>query len=185
MKKLLLGIVCILLIFFIYIFTKNDKITYFSISDQNNNMIDKKVIKYLDNKNILDNYVIYQNSTNYRVIDLINDINDNKKIVYKNKEYTINNLLVKSELIILNIGHNDLIYCNLKNEDMYKYINEFVDDLDNLFLLIRDITKEKIILVFDYDLDEEYYEYLHERMKFKLDKYNVIITKKNEIMKYI
>ena len=185
MKKILLGVLCILFIFFIYIFTKNDKVTYPSISDQDNSTIDRKVIKYLNSKKAMDNYVIYKNNSNYRVIDLINDIKNNNKITYKSKEYTINNLLVKSELIVLSIGHNDLLYYTFKNDEMYKYINEFVNDLDELFSLMRDITKEKIVLIFDYKLDDDYYEYLYERMKVKLDKYNVIISEKNKLMKYI
>lgn len=185
MKKIIVVILCVILVFFIYIFTKDDKVLYFKVSDYTNNKYDEKVIDYLDNKKKLENYVIYKNLDNYRIVDLINDIKNNKEIKKDGKNYSINNLLVKSELIILDIGHNDFLYCKLKNNDMYDYINEILVDFDNLFNLIRKYTKENIIVVFDYNIEQEYKDYLYERLLLKADKYNIKIVLSDKIMKYV
>ena len=185
MKKIIVVIFCVILVFFIYIFTKDNKVLYFKISDYRYNNQDKKVINYLDNKNLLEDYVIYENLDNYRVIDLINDIKNNKKINYKNKKYNINNLLVKSELIVLDIGHSDFLYYQSKDNGMYDYINEILNDFENLFLLIRKYTKENIIIIFDYNIDIQYSNYLYERLEIKAEKYDISIIKKNKFLKYV
>ena len=185
MKKIIVVIFCVILVFFIYIFTKDNKVLYFKVSDYRYNNEDKRVINYLDNKNLLEDYVIYENLDNYRVIDLINDIKNNKKINYKNKKYNINNLLVKSELIVLDIGHSDFLYYQSKDNDMYDYINEILNDFENLFILIRKNTKENIIMIFDYNIDIEYRNYLYERLKIKAEKYNINVIKADKLLKYV
>ena len=185
MKKLIVVVFCIIVVFFIYAITKDKEILYFKVSDYQYKNSDKKVINYLDSKNLLEDYVIYHNINNYRVIDLINDIKNNKKIKYNNKEYNINNLLVKSELIVLNIGHNDFLYYQSKDDGMYDYINEILNDFENLFILIRKNTKENIIMIFDYNIDIEYRNYLYERLKIKAEKYNINVIKADKLLKYV
>ena len=185
MKKIIVVIFCVIAVFFIYIFTKDEEILYFKILDYQYNKEDRKVIKYLDNKKLLEDFVIFENINNYRVIDLINDIKNNTKINYMNKEYNINNLLVKSELIVLDIGHNDFLYYQSKDDGMYDYINEILNDFENLFILIRKNTKENIIMIFDYNIDIEYRNYLYERLKIKAEKYNINVIKADKLLKYV
>ena len=185
MKKILALLSCVFIVFFIYIVTRDNKTLYFKIADCNNNEIDNKVIKYLDNKDKLEKYILYRNMNNYRVIDLINDINNNREITYKGKNYTINNLLVKSELIVLNIGHNDIMYYSIKDVDMYSYINGLVKDIDKLFLLIREKSKENIVFLFDYELEKEYYDYFYTKLSIICKKYNIELKSTNKLLNYV
>lgn len=185
MKKILAFVSCVILIFFIYIFTRDKKTLYFKVADCNNNIVDNKVIKYLDSKDKLEKYILYRNMNNYRIIDLINDINNNREITYKGKNYTINNLLVKSELIVLNIGHNDIMYYSLKDADMYSYINGLAKDIDNLFFLIREKSKENIVFLFDYEIEKEYYDYFYDKLSIICEKYNINLLKKNKLLNYV
>ena len=74
-------------------------------------------------------------------MDLINDINYNKEFIYKNKNYTLNNLLIKANYMTISIGMDDLIY---RQEINYNYIDELIDDIEKLLVLIRKYNKDKI-----------------------------------------
>lgn len=78
--------------------------------------------------NIKGNYVYQYNNT--RLLDIINDIKNNIKI---NDRY-LQNILVKS----------DMIYLDLNNIDINK--NNFMD-INKLLETIRNYTKEKLIIV--------------------------------------
>ena len=149
MKKTTLLIVIFLLVFLIYFFNSNEKIYYLSIGDYLsygiNNFEDKNngysdILKNYYNKNLY-NYVNYSTVEDYRVMDLINDINYNKVITYNNKEYKLQNLLVKANKITISIGMNDLIY--RKNID-YDYVDSLLKDIDNLLNVVRKYNKDEI-----------------------------------------
>ena len=106
MKKILFILVCIFTIILIYFLKNDNQLFIFEISD--GSISNKKVINYLDSKNKLDEYVQYNNNDNYRLINLKNDINTNNKIKQNKDEYAINNLFIKSDYIVLNIGNQDI-----------------------------------------------------------------------------
>ena len=93
MKKIILIILMFILVFLIYYLNLDRKVYVLSIGDyvfDDNN----EIKNYLGKK--LEDNVIYSNDGDYRIIDLINDIKDNKKFNFNNKEYTINNALIKA-----------------------------------------------------------------------------------------
>ena len=138
MKKILFFSMVIIITFLIYYFNISNKIYYFSIDNYD---YSKNIEKSFKDK--LDNSVIY-NKEDYRVMDLMNDINNNKKINYNNKTYTFDNLLVKANYITISIGMDDLIY---KKEVDYKYIDELIFDIEKLLILIRKYNKDNIYLL--------------------------------------
>ena len=177
MKKtiLVIFIICLITIF-IYKNNLDNKLYYFNISDnkykyETYNELLKKDIKKLEK------YVNYENS-DYRVIDLINDIEDNINI----KDKTIQNILIKADIITLSIGNNELNYKmkTTKVVNFYNYIDELVNDIDKLFSLIRIYSKEKIFLLGFYTDNESYKEiisYLNIKLEDLCNKYKILFIK--------
>lgn len=180
MKKFLFTFLTFIVIFLIYYFNIDEKTYYSSIGDQlsyginNFNKVDNN---YSDNikeyyKDNLLNYVNYSSIDDYRVMDLINDINYNKTIVNNQKEYKLQNILIKSNYITLSIGMNDVLN---KNNISYEYIDELLKDIDNLFKLIRKYNKDRIDYLSFYNIinNNEIIEYANNKLQ-KLCKKNKI-----------
>ena len=174
MKKILLIIFILLLVFLIYYLNIDRKKYVLSIGDStilNNINLDEDIKKLYGKK--LEKYVLYGNDGDYRIIDLINDINNNKNFIYDSYKYTLDNVLIKADIIIVSIGMNDLKYN--KNNNNYDYIDEVINDLDKLFSIIRKYSKEKI-LVFNYYLDnDKLTRYVNSRLGKLVNKYKIDI----------
>lgn len=183
MKKILFLILCVLVVVFIYIININDKVIYFEVTDDF--IISDKSVKYLSSNNRLEDYIYYKNTNNYRLIDLFNDILNNREITYKNQKYTINNLFIKSRYIVLNVGHNDITYMTKSNLEPFNYLDVFVSEYEDILKSIRDISKEKIIVVFNYSINDKYNYYLYNKMRIICNKYDSILVYKSELYKLI
>lgn len=169
MKKL--KKVCILLIifgivFYIYILNNNKKIYYVSLGDslaagqspygQLGYGYSDYVANYLKENNLLEFYTKDFAKSGYRTTDIINDINNNKKIKINKKHEGIKTILRNSELVTLSIGANDIFYklgisnTNINVDDIpniYKYMDETINDLEKLIQLIKKYCKKNIILI--------------------------------------
>ena len=180
MKKTLFTIIIFIIVFLIYFFNKSEKIYYVSLGDylsfgiNNFNKVDNN---YSDNvkkyyNDILDNYVNYSTYDDYRVMDLLNDINYNKTITYNGKEYKMQNLLIKANLITISIGMNDLIY---KKNLNYDYADELILDIEKLLVLIRKYNKDEIYFLSLYNIinNKELIKYTNQKIES--------ICKKNKI----
>ena len=118
MKKLIYIGTIFFIVFLIYYFNASKKVYYVSIGDYLSygiNNFENLGNGYSDNlrkkySNNLGKYINYSSIDDYRVMDLINDINYNKEVIYKNKKYKLQNLLIKANIITISIGMNDLIY---------------------------------------------------------------------------
>lgn len=192
MKKIIFTILVFLVIFLIYYFNINKNIYYVSIGDflskgiNNFNNIENN---YGDNiksyyKGKLSNYVNYSNIDDYRVMDLINDINYNKSITYDNKDYKLQNILIKANYIILSIGMNDIIN---KNNISYDYIDELLVDIEKLFTLIRKYNKDKIDYLSFYNIinNKELIDYTNNRLKKMCKKHNINYIDISDLNYYI
>lgn len=183
MKKIIFFISCVFVVILIYVIKSDKKVIYFEISD--NSIVGGESVKYMSNKKILEDYVYYKNINNYRLIDIYNDIVNNKKITFNNKDYTINNLFIKARYIVLNIGHNDLMYMNKSTLEPLDYIDSFISDYEDILKSIRSISKEDIIIIFDYDLKEKYHDYLYNKMKLLVTRYDANMVYKTELLNII
>ena len=105
-------------------------------------------------------------------MDLINDISYNKTVLHNNKEYKLQNILIKANYITLSIGMNDILN---KNNISYEYIDELLIDIEKLFILIRKYNKDRIDYLSFYNIinNKELIEYTNR----KVEK----ICKKNDI----
>jgi len=192
MKKIIFTILVFLVIFLIYYFNINRNIYYISIGDflskgiNNFNNIDNN---YNDNiktyyKGKISNYVNYSSIDDYRIMDLINDINYNKTITHNNKEYKIQNMLIKANYIILSIGMNDII--NKKNIS-YDYVDELLTDIEKLFILIRKYNKDKIDYLSFYNIinNKELIDYTNKKIEKLCKKYNLNYIDISNLNSYI
>ena len=108
-------------------------------------------------------------------MDLINDINYNKVISYKNKEYKLQNLLVKANLITISIGMNELIYKSKFNIDLYDYTDQLLSDIENLLITIRKYNKDEIFFLSFYNIinNNELIDYTNNKLKKICKKNNI------------
>lgn len=172
MKKIIFAVLTFFVIFIIYYFNISENIYYLSIGDylsyginnfnNVNNGYNENIKAYY--KDRISNYVNYSNKEDYRVMDLINDIKYNKTIIYQNKEYKFQNMLIKANLITISIGMNDIK--SLKNIS-YEYIDQLLIDIESLFKLIRKYNKDKIYYLGFYNVinNREIIEYTNNRIK--------------------
>ena len=163
--KLLIGfIITGIILVIIFFITKDKKIYYLSLGDSlaagqtPNNTISESygdyVSEYLKDKGVLEFYTKKFAKSGYRSIDLLDDLNNNKKIDIKGKKITIKHALIKADLVTLSIGSNDLFYkLNIGNEfdmnefdDIYTYVDESINDVDKLLYELRKACKEQIMV---------------------------------------
>ena len=175
-KTFITLVLVVVIIFIIYILNVDNKIYYVNIGS---NIKYNKIIKNkLNNNKELEKYINYQ-INDYRITDLINDINNNKII---NDNQTLQNALIKADILTLKIGDDELKYkAKEKNiNDMFEYCDELIIDLDDLFQLLRLYDKEKIYFIALNNNDSEYYDeiydYLNIKIKSLCSKYNIILV---------
>lgn len=171
-KVVLALFLIVFLVFIIYTVNINNNIFYFNVIEKKYDYVTyNNLVK--DNLDNMEKYINYEQN-DYRVTDLIRDINDN--IVIGNKK--IQNILIKADIITLMIGNNELKY-KVKDIDMtelFEYSNSLLEDLDELFNLVRKYSKEKIFFIGFYndnDYYEELYRYLNLRIKDMCESYNI------------
>jgi lysophospholipase L1-like esterase len=166
MKFIRLAVLSIILIivFLIYINTLDKKIYYISLGDSFS--LGKNpygnigygysdyIANYLEKNKLLEFYTKDFAISGYQSNDLINAINNNKKININNKKISIKNALVKADLVTISIGNdeiyyklgiNDMSYNLAKNNDVI--INEISNNIEKTIKLVRQYCKEDIIII--------------------------------------
>lgn len=195
MKKILYLVIIFVIVFIIYYKNIDKTINYLSIGDylscgvNNKNKIENSfsdnINKYLSSNKKVD-YKKYVSKVDYRVVDLINDINNNKQIKINNKKYSIKNLLIKADIVVLSIGMNDIYYQrNITNK--YNYVDELLFDIDNLLSLLRKNCKEKIYMLNYYNVidNKEVIDYTNNKLNDIASNYNVKIIDISNLDKYL
>lgn len=185
MKKFLLFFMIVLFIIGIYLLTKDNKELIFKIGDSLSLSINSYNIKSYDNyykdylKDKYEDYIVYGNK-NYRIGELIRDIENNTKINNRN----IQNILIKSDLVIVEIGIDE-INMALNVDNKYEYLDGLVNDMDKLIKLIRKYCKEKIVLVGYYNpsdkSNQKYIDYINDKYYEISEKYKIIFINVDEL----
>ena len=183
-KTILFLIIMTLFIFLIYLTNKDNEIYYVNIDSTNNNNYNEIIKNNYKKTKKLEKYINEFSKEDYRTTDLIRDIKDNIKL----NKITIQNALIKSDVLTLNIGINDINYKidNTNKEELYNYTDQILVDIEELLKLIRSYSKEKIYYIgiknnkgISYN---DYFEYTNKRLKSICDEYNIyfIDINKNE-----
>lgn len=191
MKKILFIGIVLLGIFLIYLSTLDKKIFYLSLGDelahgynefnQQDYSYSNYIIDYLEKNNILEKYKENKTNKNMRTIDLIRLIEKNE--IIDEEKQTIKNALIKSDLITISIGNNDLLsrlslYKNYSEKQNYEYFDSYLIDLENLLIILRKYCKEDIVFIGYYNLLndknlDKYYEYLNLKVSELVKKYDI------------
>lgn len=158
LKYIIVMLFIVLAIFLIYLTTLDKKVYYLSIGDYITTGIDnefywnKAIVEDLKDKNKLEVYINEFSNMNLRTTDLIYQIKNNEKKTIQGKEKSIKNALIKADLVTVCIGMNDFLYkMNLDVEDfsmeeLYDYVDEMSEDVDELLQLLREYCKEDIVI---------------------------------------
>lgn len=153
MKKIIPIIFLFLIVFVIYIFNVDKRIKYLYIGNTVYSDFNKLIKEHHNPKQ----YIEYIRDDDYRVMDLINKIKDNDTINNKKMQ----NLLIKSNVIVINIGLYDVEY---KKQLDYKYVDELLDDIEKLLIIIRKYNKDKIYFL-GFNNKNKYYTYLNSKLE--------------------
>lgn len=195
MKKIFIIFTVIISIFIIYFVTLDRKIYYLVLGDgittdnlENNSGYSNYIESYLSNYDKLEMYINQFSKENYRVTDVIKDIDANKKIKIGSSNKTLKNALIKSDLLTISIGMNDLtskininsINSNINYQKLYDNVDEITHDLEELLVLLRSYCKEDIFLIGVYypyqNKDEELnkvFSYFNTKFKDTAEIYNI------------
>lgn len=177
-----------LLVFVSYIQNSNNKdINYTILGDKeifSNNLksvnFSDLISKKLDEENILGFYSKDFIKKDIRIIDVINDIDNNITV----DNISIQNILKRTNILLLSIGNNEISYKLSKidteiNNDaqIYNYLDEIVNDNIKLLEKISHLSKCKIIFLGYYNNtnnieNNKYYIYINNKIKQLLNNYN-------------
>jgi len=188
MKKILIIGLVILIVFVIYLANMDKKVYYLSLGSSvtsygdNVNGYPFYVKNYLEEKNVLENFVDNYTKKDYRISDILNDIKNNKKKNYEGKPISLKNALIKADLVTLSIDSNDIfnkLNGNIITNDIYDYVDDLANNLEKLFKEIRKYCKEDIVMIGYYNPYYDNYqatviiEYLNKKYKDVALEYNI------------
>lgn len=197
LKKILFIVLIILAVLLINFLFIDDKIYYLNLNTIDSNDYSIYYKEYLEKNHNLEYYNNYYNVKDYRITDLIRMIKDNKEITIDGKKQKIENAIIKADIITVWVGMSEIRYKidTTDIEELYKYSDTILTDLEELFLLLRKISKEKIIFMNFYNPGDEQYdeviEYLNAKMnaiaiEYEIDVLDVshVINKKISKLNY-
>lgn len=168
MKKIIFLVIISIIVLLIYICLKDDKVFYFAIDDCNSkySYIDY-LDDYLEEKSIKERSIIFHSK---KVQDLIEMIEDNNSI----EDIKIKNILIKSDIVTISIGYNDVINDIDKYNvyEMNKNINEYIEKLEVLLEVIRKYCKEKIVFI-GFNSNKDSIKYINNLVKDICNKYRI------------
>ena len=199
MKLKIISILILFLVVVILFYGQNNikKINYTILGEKtiySNNIVSKNFSDIIyDKLSSYDNFGDYNQdfiTENIRIIDIINDINDNKLV----NDKSIQNLLKDTNLLLIYIGSSELNYKLSKidpedNNDkiIYNYLDEVQKDMKTFLELIRRYNDGNIIILGLYNdtnntYNDKYYEYINEKIKYYSNKNNMEFINTYEIL---
>lgn len=200
MKKILIVGLVLLSIFVIYLCNMDKKVYYVALGDSLERVYVKEsevygyshyIKNYLKQDDLLERFCDDFGRVGTRITDIISDIKNNKKITTSKGSFSLKNVLIKADLITVNIDSNDVFNkLNKKNviySEVYDYIDDLAYDLENLFKLMREYCKEDIIMIGPYNpLDGstdklDVYEYFNQKYRSVCEQYDIIYVDLSDI----
>lgn len=196
--KIIILIIFISVVCFISVKEYNKKvINYTIIGDKSLFSNTVKSVNYVD---LISNYLLEEDKLgfyskdfiyeNIRVTDLLNKIKENDI----QDDLSIQNILNKTNLLIINIGNNELNYKisnidveNANDKYIYKYLDEVINDIMHLLYKIDNISKANIIFIGYYNdtvnsYNDRYYDYINSKLEKKLKKLNITYINTQKIL---
>lgn len=172
-KTILISIVVLGLVILIYIFNLDRKVYVLELTQNN---YSNYITTYLKNKNKFERYVNGFIEKDDRTTDLLKYIDNNKKIQLGSNNYTLQNSLIKADIILVEIGSKEAEYISNYND-----ADEFLSDIEKLFLDLRKYSKEKIIYIGPI-LDTRFEKYINNKLENLCDKNKIIFIPYDEYL---
>ena len=192
MKKILVVVLIFVLVYIIYKANDNELIDYMSLGDSINEGINSYgnhsygyndyLKSYLENNDLLHKYNSYYSKNNYTILELIDDIKDDKSVLYDDKTYNIKKELREADLVTIAIGMDELVEILNMKEDLDTIkpkLDTMISNMDTLLKNITSLSKTKIILIGYYNPYQDTKEssrifaYLNDKYKNLADKYKI------------
>lgn len=166
-KPIIILFVIFIVVFLIYKINKDEMVYYVNISDNKEESYSDNIENYLSSIKKLEKYINDFSNDDYRVTDLIRDINDNKVI---SNNQTIQNALIKADVLTLQMGNNELNYKASTQDisELFDYCDTLINDIDKLFALIRKYCKEDIYFLGFYNNNSDYYDEIYNYLNLKI-----------------
>ena len=179
MKILLILIFFIIVLIYSYTHMNKNEINYTIMGDKeifSNNIISKNFSDLIyDELNKRKDFGFYSEEfikEDIRIVDLINDIENNINI---NNIY-IQNILKKTNILLLNVGNNEVNYklLNINDEidekSLYNYLDEVEKDFDKLIKNIKKYNDNKVMVLGYYSVhnninNKKYFKYINDKIK--------------------
>lgn len=193
MKKIIVIGLIVFLVFIIYKTNDNNLIDYMVLGDSVSLGINSYGNKtygyndylktYLDNNNLLHKYNNYFSKSNYKIVDLTNDIKNNKNILFNDKTYNIKKELREADLLTISIGMDEITEILNKNDvkEIKSQIDNLINNMDELLSEIVSLSKSKIILIGYYNPFNSYTKEYNRIFAYIKDKYLLLAKKYNII----
>lgn len=192
MKKIIVFILIIFLVYIIYQANDKKMIDYLVLGDSismginsygnKTNGYSDYIKTYLNDNNLLHGYNDYFCKFGYSIKELNSDINNNKNIIYNDKTYNIKKELREADLVTVAIGMDELI--NLINKNDISNFNNIKDQLDEISeymdKMIKNITslsKSQIIVLGYYNPYNKNDKNINRILAYLNDKYIDICKK--------
>lgn len=190
MKKIIFVLILFLSCYFIYNVTNERQVYYLSLGDfLAKGNISKETIgygyslylkDYLSNSHYLEDYNDTFTNSDYRITDLVRMIKYNEHLYQDNKEVHIAQLIKKADIITLSVGMNELYYkLYINKSDIYTYIHEMLDDMEELLDDINKISTGKVFVLGYYNITEDYndiFNYINYELKVLVKEKNFIFV---------
>ncbi len=169
-RSIVVFVLVAIIIFMIYGKLKDKTIYYLNIQDMYEGMEYSYFIKdELKNQEKLEKFVEFKYN-DLRVTDLMNMIENNDYIYMDNKKQTIQNALIKADMITLFIGMNEIQtgFAKATKEEVYQHLDSLLMDIEILLKEVRKYSKEEIFFIGYYtelEKEEEYIAYLNQKLQ--------------------
>lgn len=139
--------------------------------------------EYFENKKLLKGYNKYFSKKNYKIKELIEDIDNN--ILDKDNDIYIKQTIHKGNVITICIGEDEITKQSMTNDLNEEYIKDFINNYDTLLNKLKTITDGKIIIIGLYEndyLDKKTTIILNSEIANLAKKYNLIFINITDLL---
>ena len=128
------------------------------------------IFEKLERTNKLEKYINNFSDQDYRITDLIHDIESNKVITIDNRDQTLQNALIKADILTVKMGDNELNYKIDTTEinELFSYCDTLISDIEKMFIMIRKYCKEDIYFIGFYNIHSDYYDEIYDYINLKV-----------------
>ena len=151
--------ISVILTYFIYFLNREDKLYIMNIGDgiasgETSYNIDgisynDYIKEYYTDKNLIKEYNDTYSYKNYKIKDLLYDIDNN--VLDSNNDLFIKQIIHKANIIIINIGEDELTKLAITNDLDISTIKEFINNFDELLDNLSDLSEAKKIVIGYYE----------------------------------